>query len=595
MRHVVCVVLLVPILALAAGTPTPGTVVAPGVSPRVVNVLPNDGGAGPTGPQLAPGHGRPAHFTIGAVDTVGGTTYDWGANGPALRMLAQTAGKGIHVLWMFSADMSSDTYPDRNIRYNFYDYSTRAWNWADPDFMQAGVNVFAERSGYGMIDTDTNGVAVIFAHDTTGASSVDYAPVVARDADVGAGIFEYSYGENSTLDHYEWPWGAVGMNGTYHMAMIDASSQDNLYYSRCTAWPAWDNAAGVPSSAPEPLFPSHNIVTSKLPGSNKVCITWSVTPPSGYMQEPAYYRESQDGGDNWEAPVDLGYPPAYGADTVPSFHLSSLFPFYDRQDRLHIVGNVGPYVNDTNWILPGQIWHWCASNPDNWDLIHIAAPESLNANVGYNAMICDRPSLGEDENGNLFVAWEEFDGVNVEQTTSRLRADIWCSSSTDNGVTWDTAVRITDGGDVTYRFPSILNPIADTVMVEYMIDQVAGFALYAEGPASANPIVVQKWWNPYSGVAESPKAVRPAGMEIAVSPSPARGRTAVSYALPRAGDVSLVVYDATGRPIRTLAAGRRAAGRYTATWNAHDAAAGIYFCKLESDGNSITRKVVLSE
>jgi hypothetical protein len=586
--------LLVPILALAAGTATQGTVVAPGVSLQVVSELPVDGKAGPPGPRPAPGPSRPARFTIGAVDTVGGTTYDWGANGPALRMVAQTPDKGIHVLWMYSTDMSNTTFPDRNMRYNFYDYNTHAWNWTDPDFMQAGVSVFAERSGYGRIDTDTNGVAVISAHDTTGTGTADFAPVIARDADVGVGIFEYSYGENSAINHYEWPWVAVGMNGTYHLAMIDANNQDNLYYSRCTAWPTWSAAVAIPPPEPDPLFPTHNIATSKVPGSNKVCITWVATPASGYMQQPAYYRESQDGGENWDATVDLGYPPAYGPDTVPSFHLSSLFPLYDRQDRLHIVGNVGPYVRDTNWILPGQIWHWCASNPNTWDLIHIAAPESLNASVGYNVMICARPSLGEDANGNLFVAWEEFDGVNVEQTTSRVRADIWYSSSTDNGVTWGTAVRITDGGDVTYRFPSILNPIADTVMVEYLIDQVAGFFLYNEGPATSNPIVVQKWKNPYIGI-QGPKVAQPSRMEITVRPSPARGRTAVSYALPRAGDISLVVYDAAGRPVRTLASGHRAAGRYTATWNARDAVAGIYFCTLESGGNSITRKIVLSE
>lgn len=595
MRHVVCVVLLVPIAALAAGAATQGTVVAPGVSLRVVTGLPEEGRGGQPGSQSRPGPSRPARFTIGAVDTVGGTTYDWGANGPALRMLAQTPGKGIHVLWMYSADMSNIDFPDRNMRYNFYDYSTRAWNWTDPDFLDAGVIVFAERSGYGRIDTDTNGVAVISAHDTTGTGSADYAPVIARDADVGVGIFDYSYGENSAINHSEWPWVAVGMNGKYHLAMIDANNQDNLYYSRCTTWPNWSNAASVPSPDPEPLFPSHNIATSKVPGSNKVCITWTVTPASGYMQELAYYRESRDGGDNWDAAVDLGYPPAYGGDTVPSFHLSSLFPLYDRQDRLHIVGNVAPYYNDTNWILPGQVWHWCAQNPDAWNPIRACPTESILSSIGYNAMVCCRPSLGEDENGNLFVAWEEFDGINYEPTTSRLRADIWCSHSTDNGVTWDTAFRVTDGGDVTYRFPSILNPITDTVMVEYMIDQVAGFTLYSEGPATSNPIVVQKWKNPYSGVAEGPRDAQQVRMEVAVGPSPARGWTAVSYALPRAGDVSLVVYDAAGRPVSTLASGYRVAGRYSATWNANGAAAGIYFVALESGGRSITRKLVLSE
>jgi hypothetical protein len=107
-------------------------------------------------------------------------------------------------------------------------------------------------------------------------------------------------------------------------------------------------------------------------------------------------------------------------------------------------------------------------------------------------MVCARPSLGQDRYGSLFVAWEEFDGVNVEPTTNLLRADISCSYSTDNGVTWADRTKTTNGGDVSNRFPSILNPIDDSVMVEYLIDQVAGFWVDGEGPATENPVVVQR-------------------------------------------------------------------------------------------------------
>ena len=54
MRHAVCLVLLVSILALATGATSPGTVVAPGVSLQAVTVLPSDGGAGQSG--VRPGH-----------------------------------------------------------------------------------------------------------------------------------------------------------------------------------------------------------------------------------------------------------------------------------------------------------------------------------------------------------------------------------------------------------------------------------------------------------------------------------------------------------------------------------------------------------
>jgi hypothetical protein len=392
---------------------------------------------------------------------------------------------GIHAVWMYSADMSS-TFPDRNMRYNFYDAGIGGWNWTDPDFMQSGVNVFPWRTGYGNIDVDTNGVAVISAHFTSGGG---LAPIVASDADVGAGIFDYSEVDQG---EYEWPGIGVGSNNYYHLAMMDYSSQDDLFWTRSTDQGGWE----TPMSIASPGFPTHGIATSKVHGSQKVCITWVVPPVSGYEQQPGYFRESSDGGDNWGSPVDIGFPPAFhpGSDTVPSFHITSLFPFYDCDDRLNIVANVSPYVRDTSWILPGQIWHWCAANPDTWSLIRVASPDSLNAAVGYNAMICCRPSLGQDEWGDLFVAWEEFDGVNVEPTTSRLRADIWAAGSTDGGVTWSTALKLTTPGTASCRFPSICDLLwpGDSLAVLYMEDQCAGFSIYGEGPATANPIVVHK-------------------------------------------------------------------------------------------------------
>jgi len=602
MRNVLCLALLVPIMASAAGKTQPVTAIAPGVSlqsmtvlPAEGKVLPLEGKVPPSSPQSGLGPSRAARFTIGTVDTVGGTTYDWGANGPAPRMLTQTPGKGVHVLFMYS--QRTDTlFTDRNMRYNFYDYSTRAWNWNDPDFMASGVGVFPvpPRTGYGRIDVDTNGVAVISAHHVTTGS---LAPLFARDAEVGQGIFDYAYGEPA-LDHYAWPWVAVNTNGTYQLVMIDYNNKQNLYWTRSTDHGAtWDAPVDITSPQPEPNTSDQNIATSKVPGSNKVCITWVAAPLSGYAQEPGFFRESPDAGNNWDTPVDLGFPPAFnpGSETVPSYSVSSLFPLYDRNDNLHIVGSVEPYVRDTNWVKPGQIWHWCAANPDTWNLIRVASPDSWTGNVGYNVSVCSRPSLGQDDRGNLFVVWEEFDGVNVESTTTYLRADIWYSYSTDNGVTWADGTRITDGGDVTYRFPSILDPIGDTVMVEYMIDQVAGFFLYGYGPATNNPIVVQKWENPVPPGVEGPK-VAPAGrMEIAANPSPANDRTVISYSLPRSGDVSLVVYDAAGRPVQTLASGRREPGRYTATWDAKNAAAGVYFYTLTSGKASITRKLILAD
>ena len=83
-----------------------------------------------------------------------------------------------------------------------------------------------------------------------------------------------------------------------------------------------------------------------------------------------------------------------------------------------------------------------------------------------------------------------------------------------------------------------------------------------------------------------------------VGPNPVIGATHIGYALERAGQASLNVYDATGRLVRNLASGALKAGTYTAIWDAKDAAgrsvpAGVYYVRLSADRNSTARVTVL--
>ncbi|UCG43509.1 MAG: hypothetical protein JSU73_02525 [candidate division WOR-3 bacterium] len=586
MRAALYVLLALPVLLVAVPL-TPMTVL-PDETP-VDASQPFERGPG----KIAPDDGG---FVIGVVDTIGGTTYDWLANGAALRQLVNAPDFGIHALWMYSTSMSGTSFPDRNMRYNFYDYSA-GWNWIDPDHMQSGVNAFVERVGFGNLSMNPDDQAAVpSCHHAVGAQ--DLAPIVARDAAPGTGIFEYCEGE-PTLVPYAWNRVAVGQNGTYHLSMMLYDPQGNSsdhYYSRATTWCNWDNPVAVPPPQPHPDFPDHNIAVSRVQGSNKVCLTW-VYSPDGYSQKPGFYRISTDGGTNWGDPTQLLWPTAYGGDTLTSFHITSLFPFYDLNDELHFAACVAPFVRDTNWILPAEIWHW--SETDGWSEIFRGC-DSVLANIGYNAITACRPSMGTDSAGNLFVAWENFDGLNYESLpVARLRADIWYSYSVNNGQTWAQAVKITDGGSVSHRFPCIMDYMTDTVAVLYLIDQHAGFVLYNEGPHTNNPIVVQRWKNPASGVKQKP-APRPVRMEATVVPNPFGKATRISYAVPNSGDMSLAIYDPTGRPVRSLVSGHAEPGRYFAVWdgradNGDKVAAGVYLYRFIHRDKQVTGKLTLTE
>jgi hypothetical protein len=73
---------------------------------------------------------------------------------------------------------------------------------------------------------------------------------------------------------------------------------------------------------------------------------------------------------------------------------------------------------------------------------------------------------------------------------------------------------------------------------------------------------------------------------LTASPSPATNQTTIRYTLAGPSDVTLRLYDATGRVVRTLLSGERVgAGEQTAPVSLSDLAAGVYFTRLEAIGN----------
>jgi len=96
----------------------------------------------------------------------------------------------------------------------------------------------------------------------------------------------------------------------------------------------------------------------------------------------------------------------------------------------------------------------------------------------------------------------------------------------------------------------------------------------------------------------------PAGFDLArVRPNPSRGGTTFAFTLPSAADggrVRLAVYGVDGRLVRTVLDAPAVPGRHEASWDARSsagrrAAPGLYFCRLEWGGQSLSRSFVVIE
>jgi hypothetical protein len=108
------------------------------------------------------------------------------------------------------------------------------------------------------------------------------------------------------------------------------------------------------------------------------------------------------------------------------------------------------------------------------------------------------------------------------------------------------------------------------------------------------------------GVAEGIRTV-PLQWSLSVSPNPARGTFSVRYDVPTTRGLgtrselsdnsvmSLGIYDAGGRLVRSLTDGEVPPGRYESKISSGVLPAGVYFCTLDNGAKRISRKVILTE
>ena len=123
-------------------------------------------------------------------------------------------------------------------------------------------------------------------------------------------------------------------------------------------------------------------------------------------------------------------------------------------------------------------------------------------------------------------------------------------------------------------------------------DGSAGCTLTATSTASTRPNICL--------VLNTGVGVNPAGSTVpqvySLSqnyPNPFNPTTKINFALPKQGLVTLKIYDILGREVRTLVNEIKTAGNYTVDFNASEFASGVYFYRLQSEGFTDIKKMML--
>jgi hypothetical protein len=76
-------------------------------------------------------------------------------------------------------------------------------------------------------------------------------------------------------------------------------------------------------------------------------------------------------------------------------------------------------------------------------------------------------------------------------------------------------------------------------------------------------------------------------------PNPFNPSTVISYSIPKAGYVSLKIFNVLGQEVATLVDGFQTAHNYSVQFDASELASGVYIYSIKFDNQSLTRKMVL--
>ena len=160
---------------------------------------------------------------------------------------------------------------------------------------------------------------------------------------------------------------------------------------------------------------------------------------------------------------------------------------------------------------------------------------------------------------------------------NRLNGHGWISGNDQ------TARHSKDGGVTWIDLAPVLGAVGDDIDCIYLQDEA--HKLYI----GTDHCMIQYWDS-------SPTGDTPMSLPFALNqnyPNPFNPSTTISFTLDRDGFVSLNVYDVAGRVVATVLNKTMTTGSYDVGFNANGLSSGVYFYKLKTADQEMTRKMIL--
>ena len=229
--------------------------------------------------------------------------------------------------------------------------------------------------------------------------------------------------------------------------------------------------------------------------------------------------------------------------------------------------NNSAYQNQTNFNMLNRPSRYDATNIDGPGYDHI-----LKNNLSYQKGIAFKDIANIDTSKNTLV-------------TNSWQLSLSLSDSDFRSLDIDllTAPRKADGSlpDVDFMKPSQGSKIIDA-------GTNIGFDFLGNAP-ELGAIEVD-----YPTGIKSGKNIKPNNFKLFQNyPNPFNPTTNIIYEIPNSGNVKITIYDSIGRKVKTLINEMKNSGSHTVRFDGSALSSGIYLYKLQMNGNSIVKQMIL--
>ena len=523
---------------------------------------------------------------------MGDTIHDNLPLGAVDRTIALDENGGVHICWT-----GTSYYP--RVQYN---YSSSGGGFSWPHGVLVSSLTQSLHPTIGLIDNRRAAISsqVLYQGDFYASVSVDQGAAV--------GIFEDFLIPSLPGEVLSFPRFAVDQRNWFHIIAYTERDTVNLkkalYYNRSEdsgfSWVGWTFVDSV------------RVLSATFAASwtGKVALAWSrpINPelvnPLEVVNNDIYFVESEDG-QTWDFTDAANLTDFIGgihpeSDTLRAYQSISLI--YNNIGHLHFAYTCTGYFQwmGHTFTTPGsKIFHYSDITGFNY----IAGELSTGATQVEGRRLFDLPSLGYyAEEQELYCIWNQFSDSCDTSSAGYPNGEIWGVYSEDCGWNWSQTTNLTNthspgalpGESQSEDHPAVAAVVNDTIHLAYLLDREPGpyWGTYT------SDIIYQKIstsdFKSSAGVESQIEQPVPRSSALMVNyPNPFNPATVISFNLPTAGAISLIVYDLQGREVAKLVDGWLSAGEHERIWNGEGLRSGVYFGALKTPTESRSKKLLL--